>query len=232
MRVQELYGRHKGQPIWVVGTGPSMQMFPKQLLPDHITIGLNQAWRYGPLTYSLTVHPEHVLEWEKEKGHPTQWITKKKGPLADLSLDDPRYYVFHTEQENYDLVRAPKPDVLFLAHGIHNTAMVLAAHMGASVVYLVGCDMGELGGDHHGHDQHVRFHGLPPSLVYKEYRRDAAKVRRILRDELNVPVLTISPFLGLTAPEEDYHRLRLELNLAKLPPPKDTSPYKRKKPKL
>ena len=82
-------------------------------------------------------------------------------------------------------------------------------------------------GEHHGHEQHVRFHGVPPDLAYREYRVYAARVRKVIRDELHIPVLTLQPFLGVGHAEEDYRRLHGELGLAPLPIPPDTSAYLR-----
>lgn len=227
MRIQELAGKHKGSDIYIVGTGPSMRVFPVDFLKDKITLGLNQAWRYGKLTYSITVHPELVLDYLKEPKHSTTWIIKKKPPMENLELSDPTHYVFHTEQENYEILTKPKPDILFIGRGVQQTAMHMAAIMGAKNIILVGVDMTDLGGEHHGHDQHVKFHGMAPSDVYAEYRKVTAKVRStLLRKGINT--LTLTPFLGAVHGNEDYARLLHEMNLPKLPTPKDTSTYTRK----
>lgn len=228
MRINELANKHKDGDIYIVGTGPSMRVFPVDFLKDKTTIGLNQAWRYRELTYSITVHPELVLEYQKtQNAHRTTWIIKKKPPMENLEFSDPNYYVFHTEQENYELFSKPKPDTLFIGRGVQQTAMHMAAIMGAKNIILVGVDMTDLGGEHHGHDQHVKFHGMEPSDVYAEYRKVTAKVRStLLRKGINT--LTLTPFLGAVHGNEDYGRLLHELNLPKLPPPKDTSTYLRK----
>jgi len=231
MRLRELYGRYPGLDLYVVGTGPSMRVFPVEMLAGKLTIGLNQAWKYfdrgfAP-TWMLTAHPEELLKFEEAKARPrTTWIVKKKPPLEHLSLDDPRHYVFGTE-EDFGVVRKQPEDVLFLGRGIQQTAIDLAARMGFKNVFLVGCDMTDLGGEHHGHDQHVRFLGWRDRDVYQEYREWTAVVRKTVREAHGVNVLTLSPFLGAGHAEEDYKRLVGELSLRPLPKPKDVSPYKR-----
>lgn len=230
MRIAELRNRHAGKDIYLVGTGPSMRVFTAEVLRDKVTIGLNQAWRYAPMTYSLTAHPELVLEYlatPAASRNATCWVVKKKPPMADLTLDDPKHYVFRTSAE-VEVVCTRPADTLYLGHGIQCTALDLAAQMGAKVIYLVGVDMASIGGDHHGHQQHVRFHGLPPTDVYAEYRRFTARVRKSIYDKFKIPVLTLSPFLGQDAATEDYLRLLDERGLSKLPPPVDTSGYARK----
>ena len=229
MRINQLYGKHAGQDVYICGTGPSMRVFPIDYLRDKVTIGLNQFWRYLMPTYNITVHPELLQECYRDaKKMPSQWIVKKKPPMHELSLDDDRFYVFHTS-DKYETVTERPADTLFIGRGVQQTAMDLAARMGASTIVLVGVDMTDLGGEHHGHDQHVRFHGLRPADVYMEYRMFTAEVRRRLREAFDVKVLTLSPLLGANAGTEDYLRLCKEHSLPRLPKPKDTSSYKRKK---
>lgn len=228
MKISELYKTAIGQVVYIVGTGPSMRVFPKEFLIGRKIIGCNQAWRHCKPDVNLTVHPELILDQKREENKKRSWATKAKPPLDGLTEASPDIYVFRTSTEVEVLCTQPK-DTLYLGHGIQCTAIDLAVRMGARAIFMVGCDMNDLGGDHHGHSQHVRFHGLPPKDVYEEYRRFTAKVRRIVRDRFKIPVLTLSPFLGQNAAGEDYQRLVAELNLPALPPPADTSAYNREK---
>jgi hypothetical protein len=225
MRIGALNNIHRGKEIYIVGTGPSLRTFPVEYFHSKITIGLNQAWKHFSPTYSITVHPELVLEYEKSPRPPkTKWIVKKKRPLGNISLNDRRYYVFNTVDRDLKIITHKKEDHLFLGRGVQQTAMHMAALMGASYIFLVGVDMTDLCGDHHGHDQHVRFHGLPPADVYKEYRKYTAAVRKELR-KINVKVLNLTSLLSAYDGSEDYRRLCDELSLDKLPEPVDTSTY-------
>lgn len=231
MRIQNLANIHEGETIYVVGTGPSLRCLDLDVIARGITIGLNQAWRHLHTTYSITVHPELVHEYMKAKGPlelrdwPTKWVIKRKPPMGELPLDDPHCYVFHTDY-GIDTVRTRPADTLYLGEGVQTCAMDLAARMGARHIVLVGCDGGSLGGDFHAHDQHVRWLGMKPADQYALYRETTAAVRAALRHR-GVSVSTLSPFIGVTAAEEDYARLRAELKLPALPPPVDTSAYKR-----
>lgn len=228
MRLHNLKNAHRGKDIYIVGTGPSLRTFPLGYLGDKITIGLNQAWKYFSPTYSITVHPELVVEYESYDRPPiTKWIVKRKPPFEKLSFTDKRYFLFNTVDKDFTIFHKPKEDHLFIGRGVQQTAMHVASIMGAASIILVGVDMTDLCGDHHGHDQHVRFHGLPPADVYLEYRRYTAAVRYELRKK-GLKVLTLSGLLGACDGSEDYERLCKELKLQKLPPPEDTSTYKRK----
>lgn len=235
MRISSLWDKHKGEDVYVLGSGPSSRCIDKRFFDGRVVIALNQAYRLLDPTYSITVHPELYLEWRRGNRHQkTQWIVKKKNPMADLGFDDPSLFVFETNvgdnPNDFQYLETRTENKLYQGRGVQVTAMCLAAHMGARSILMVGCDMCKLGNDHHGVNQHVRFNGLSDREVYAEYRRFTAKARKIIREKYNIPVLTLSPFIGVGHPDEDYSRLQVELKLPLLPPPKDTSKYKRKAP--
>jgi hypothetical protein len=226
MRIANIPPLGADKTVYIVGTGPSLRCTPLDFLKDKTTIGLNQAWKFLPLRYALTVHPDLLVEQKQERPDLSlKWIVKKKKPLASLTLDDERFYVFETSYDPQAVATRPA-DTLYLGEGAQTTAMDLAARMGAEHIVLVGCDANSLGGDFHGHKQHVRWLGLKPRDQYAAYRQTTAGVRSILRG-MGVNVLTLSPFIGINSAEEDYARLKKELNLKPLPKPEDVSPYTR-----
>lgn len=236
MKVSKLWGLHKGEDAYVVGTGPSMRCFPMDFFRNRLTIGLNQAWRYGGMRYCVTVHPELVVEYEKEESgleeqYRTQWIVKaKKAPLA-VDFSHPRYYVFYSHGptkigHRLDFFRIAS-DSLYVGRGIQQTGINLAVHMGCRAVFLVGVDMCSLDGQHHAHRQHTRWLGLPPEDVYREYLDFTDHARTFVRFQLGIPVLTLSPFVGLKHVEEDYGRLKKLLRLDPLPKSDDVSSRRR-----
>ncbi len=225
--------------VWVVGSGPSMRLMPPSFLEwlgdNEPVIALNQAWRYwvglriGPL-WTLTVHPELLVDYLKlPEGQRalTEWVVKRKPPL-NLSLDARDHWVFDTSPDWDTLVKRPA-DTLFIGRGVQQTAMDLAARMGAKTIILIGVDMCALGDEHHGHVQHVQFHGVAPSAVYDEYFDWTEKARRILYEAHGVHVLSLNPFLGAAGGYGlQYRRLCRERGLAPLPSPEDVSTYSRK----
>lgn len=233
MKLDSLYGIHKDQDIYIVGTGPTTRLLPSGLLNKRVTIGLNQAYKDLKVKYSITVHPELELEYRdfvKVKPEAsTQWLVKQKPP-TNLPFDDETRYVFKTSPEWKGFLGKDK-NTLFIGRGVQQTAIDLACRMGARAVFLVGVDMSDLGGDHHSHSQHVRFHGLSPKDVYAEYRAWTYKCKKLAREKANIPVLSISPLLGCGGAlhEAEYVQLREELGLAQLPKPIDTSGYSRDK---
>mgnify|MGYP005830578011 FL=1 len=76
MHAFKLWGRHPGETVYIIGTGPSQRLFPLDFLADKTTIGLNQAWKHLNCTYSITVHPEHVWDYghADDPKNATEWI--------------------------------------------------------------------------------------------------------------------------------------------------------------
>lgn len=227
--IKELWQKHKGEVIYIVGTSPSMRVFPIDFLKGKTVIGLNQAFHYASFTYGLTIHP-YLIPVKSHKWN-CQWITKHK------TID--QKYKEHIQRNNYSkmyvfknsldwgVIDGKASSTLYVGRGIQTAAMHLAAHLGASAAILVGVGMASLAGDHHGHDQHTELHGMAPAEVYKEYYFYAVKTRELIRKVFGMQVLSLVPFLGDIYAEIDYRKLKEELNIPNLPPVKDIEYAKR-----
>jgi hypothetical protein len=231
--ISEFYGRHPGADIYVVGTGTSLRVFPLDFLADKITIGLNQAWKVASTKYAITIMPKlnipEFMEGEASRPEIT-WFTKPSklraqctpeevqyaeatfygyendgGRISITGLDDP-----NESGRVLDWVRKPHPQKLYLWTSISQSAMNLAANMGARNIILVGCDNASLGDNHHAHNQHTQWKGEPPDVRYMQYYEGSVEVRAALR-ERGVNVVSLTPFMKLDAPELDFNRLCQEL---------------------
>jgi hypothetical protein len=124
-----------------------------------------------------------------------------------------------------DWVRGPTADFLYLWTSISQSAVNLAANMGAKNIVLVGCDNSPLASNHHAHNQHTLWKGADPNDRYMQYYEGLAEIRTVLR-ERGVNVLSLNPFLKLDAPELDFGRLCRELEKVETIENKDVyTPY-------
>jgi len=234
--IDQLYGKHKNDTVYILGTGPSIRCFQNNFFDDKITIGLNQAFKlFNKLTYSITIHPYLI----PNPPYNTQWLTKRKtnckGWQNHVRLKNHKhFYLFDNNDTVNDfslLLGQGSNRGLFVGRGIQTAAMHLASILGASWGVLCGVPLGAYGpgaGEHHGLDQHTEFHGISPEIVYKEYYYYSVKVRELLRKKYNTQFLTLTPFLGELYNQEDYIKLCTELNLPKLEVPKDVEYFKRR----
>jgi hypothetical protein len=230
--VSELYGRHAGADIFIVGTGASMRVFPLSLLEGRITIGLNMAWKLCPVTYCLTTRPElNISEFLGEGARPEiVWITKHDKLTSDeqrafVRRHAERFYYFRSDgQKNplpkdqpsiagriVDWARRPTGDYLYLWTSVSQTAANLAANLGAKNVFLVGCDNCALAGNHHAHQQHTFWKGESPDVRYAQYEEGLVEVRAALREQ-GVNLVNLTPFVNLLDPACDFRRLCQELD--------------------
>ena len=231
--VSELYDLHSGEDIYVIGTGASLRTFPLSLLHHKITIGLNMTWKTIPTQYSITIHPDlSVPEFlPEEQPHPEiTWITKYNKTKALLTPEQVQYAEEHfhffemdgrpnTQPPDkptdagriLDWVRQPTENKLYLWTSIAQAGVSLAANMGAKNIILVGCDNCALLGNNHAHKQHTRWRSAAPDTRYREYYEGLAEMRPVLRDR-GVNLVSMTPFLSLESPEQDFQRLCQELD--------------------
>ena len=236
-QVSELYGKHAGDDIYVVGSGASMRVFPPDFLKGRVTIGLNQAWKVAPVRYGITIGPHlNVPEFMPDEApHPEiTWITRRAKAAKVLTEEqfrhaDKRFYTFDirhgqaTESTDWvsdtgrelDYVRRPTGSNLYQWSSISQTAVNLAANMGARTVILVGCDNCSLADNHHGHQQHTKWLGKPPDERYEQYYEGLAEVRAALRQR-GVDLLSLTPFVKLDDPARDFLALCEELDRPRL----------------
>jgi hypothetical protein len=229
--IEELYGRHPGSDIYVVGTGASLRVFPLSFLEDKITIGLNMAWKVAPVQYSITIRPElNIPEFMGEPERPdTIWCVSERKLTSDeqrkyCEAHPDRFFAFDTKGQrntmpngqpgnfgrNLDWVRRPTGHFLYVWSSISQSAANLAANMGAKNVILIGCDNCALEGNHHAHNQHVFWKGEDPNVRYRQYEEGLVEVRTALR-ERGVTLLNLTPFVSLERPGKDFRHLCVEL---------------------
>ncbi|WP_430434141.1 hypothetical protein [Methyloversatilis sp.] len=234
--IRELYGRHSNSDIYIVGTGTSLRVFPLELLEGKITIGLNQAWKVFETQYAITMMPRlnipEFIDGEMRRPDIT-WITKPSKIGAQCTPDEIAYaeqHFFGFENDGrasltgldepsetgrvLEWVLNPHPEKLYLWTSISQSAMNLAANMGARNIILVGCDNGAIGENHHAHDQHTMWKGESPDIRYMQYYEGVAEVRAALRKR-GVNVVTMNPFVKIDGADMDFERLCAETGNAK-----------------
>lgn len=220
---------------YIVGTGPSLRLFPKQFLKHDFRktiFGLNYAYKYIQCTYNITIHPEVIPKTWYDECQP--WIVKKNKEPKPSEPHDLIYW-FDNNKNIFDYsYLTSKDDTLYVGRGIQTAALCLAAKMGFKTAILVGCDMCYLGPEnnrhHHFNDQPIQLHGLSPEEVYTEYYTNTAIVRYKLKKAYEMETLSMSPFLGLGHHERDYRRLCGEYDLPSITTGEDISKYNREKP--
>lgn len=210
--------------IYIIGTGPSLRLYPLKFFNDKYTIGLNQAYKLLENTYNLTIHPYLIPVDSTKWTRGSLWITKEKP-------HDPKYgehkaagnykqFVLFNNRDTFSTFsQGAAQNELYVGRGIQTGAIHLACMLGAKYIILVGCDFSSINGEHHCIDQHTELHGFRSNVVYDEYYYYTDKCRRLAKEYWDAEVFSMSPTLGYQP--QDYHRLHQLKELKYLQQPKD-----------
>ena len=193
---------------------------------------MNQAWQVVDTTYAITMMPKlNIPEFIDPKLSRPEitWITKPskvKGQCTseEIAYAEEKFYGFENNGQAsltgldepsetgrvLDWVINPHPEKLYLWTSISQSAMNLAANMGAKNIILIGCDNAAIGENHHAHEQHTMWKGESPDTRYMQYYEGVAEVRHALRRR-GVNVISMNPFAKLDAQNLDFDRLCIEL---------------------
>ncbi len=218
MLVSDLYGTLRGLDVFIVGTGPSMSVFPLGFLKDRYCILLNDAWKYlnlGPMAFS------NSKQFLKGEQLPPKIMVVKARLKSDPSpeRDDNHVRWGHTRKHCFSYREPPWDDVshhdksILWKESCHYWnipggsvaifAVQFAVLAGARSVTVVGCDCCELNGRQYLNkeafrDRMVRTKRIDKRLRHN-YRAYACGLRyvadRALKD-YGVPVVSSSPFFG------------------------------------
>ena len=213
MRISELYESSpvRGADAVIIGSGPSLGVFPVDWLKGRVCITLNDTHKHlpdwvGPISFS------NAKQWS-EPFNDNHSIRIIKGRLRF----DPRpekhdnhvpwfsedYYVFSyydrrhgDDRDHFDRAELwREPDYYW--NGPGGTVCILATQFallgGAKSIMIVGCDCCELGGDAYVKGKKQR------KFVKRKYHKDAEGMLIMFheaRKRFGVPCVSVTPFAG------------------------------------
>lgn len=151
-RLASMKDKYKGQRIFIIGNGPSINRTPLHLLKDEYTFGVNRIYllydriKWKPSFYTALdwrVVPDVAREINALTGSTFFFEERFRGLLREG--DDVYYYT-------HGAAPADRPeDRIFshdMSHGLRGagsvigTAVQIAFHLGFDPIYLIGCDLG------------------------------------------------------------------------------------------
>jgi hypothetical protein len=224
MRLRELRDLYLHQDIYVVGTGPSVNVFPFDFLRDKVCIGLNDAYKLHPAVSPIAfMHHEvysHTGRDESEPFHPNfpelkHVIVKGRSRVRRERIDwDNPHYTFFDWSTDIDAIwtQTKDTDVLYYTPegcSLH-AALQVCWILGARNVFVIGCDSRTMGGRHYAdYDKNgIRANDAPkPGTTrnYDAYVHGTLIIQEFLRRK-GVNVLNLSSVVG-------YHQLDLQFDV-------------------
>lgn len=221
MKASDLHAPHGpfvGQEIYIVGSGPSMNVFDRSILKGKVCFLLNDAQRYfpelGPLAFS------NSMQFLDGCRLPFQVVKGRLKVEPDAEHDDnhcrwdsPDYYVFSYREPPWDTVSHHDMSRLWSeanhycavqGGSVSHFALQFAVLCGASRIVLVGCDCTPL--EHHDYVSGKKVRDRRRD--YDAYARGLEIISRSIWENFGVSVYTLSPFLGLMRESAQYGRIR------------------------
>lgn len=141
--LQLLHQRHKGEDIYVIGSGASLNYLQPSFFENKIVVGVNLAYRFFPCTYVVAHH--HNIAAQILADHQNLVISEydccvKNGKTIDLPGF---YYLYKHKDQAYsktDFSALDDPEMLITGGTTAINGVGLAWHLGAKNIILAGFD--------------------------------------------------------------------------------------------
>lgn len=234
MRLRELRDIYRNQDIYIVGSGPTANLFPMELLQDKICLGLNDAYKIHPavtpiafMHHSTYAHAgNNILAPYHDNFLNIRYpIVKGTGRTKEdvIDWDHPLFYFFDWSHEIEDVYRMTKEtDILYYTpegSSLHG-ALQICWIMGARNVFIIGCDSRTFGGKHYAtynknnfRDDEVLKRGQQRN--YNSYIYGSLIVRDFLQRK-GMNILSLSPLFGYTLLDYQYDVIRGQVSMEDL----------------
>ena len=200
MELQELRGKHDGETIWVLGSGPSLNFIDPAFFADKTVVSTNYSASSIGVTPDYMFTHYHQVAWDLHAVS-QQVVTLERDTVTKAEwgfewLDNLTFTPMVSAEppgSNWNPLTSHKPGTDMLAYGsssLHG-AMHLAAHIGAKHIMLVGADCGTLDGEH-------RVKGYPDGhKLWELYNRHHKLMKDYLQQEYGVTTYSLNPFMNL-----------------------------------
>tara|TARA_A100001391_G_scaffold140690_1_gene98676 strand:+ start:488 stop:1165 length:678 start_codon:yes stop_codon:yes gene_type:complete len=211
--ISKLKNIHKGEDIWVVLGGSSMDYIDSDFFKNKIVVGQNQVYKHYPCKYVVMKDcmeeprfPRSIRRLdsmgiplifpEYYKGYCSNQKNKPEHTNAYVFKHNPRTDDFDTELKNL------KDDEIIVSKSSVTSLLHTTAYMGAKNIILCGHDCGTLDGNLY-YDGYMEkdwissenWSGIRMWMSGIEY--ESQSVRKYLKDKFNCNIHSLNPFLNL-----------------------------------
>jgi hypothetical protein len=145
----------KGETVFIIGGGPSLNEFNWDLLKDKKVIAINRAYQFCKTAQVVYWTDGRFYQWNKDE---LDALTSKKYTIQPSANQIDVNVLKRGIRHGLETIPTT------LAHGDNGgyAAINLAYHLGAKEIVLLGYDMGNINGESHFHD------GYPVSITTDE----------------------------------------------------------------
>jgi hypothetical protein len=201
---------HKGEDIYIIASGASLNFIDPQFFSNKITIGVNQAYRKYKCNY--IVRKEGSLLRESIESGATvicsQWdsgdINKGKRVKNTIGKESLDFYIFeHLENRHTNIdFSILGTDKIIVSYSTITSAIHISAYMGARNIILVGHDCG-LVNNKHTFDNYYKNISETPWKDWEQYKKWLAiienqtiEVKKQLNRKYGCNIYSLNPFIN------------------------------------
>lgn len=200
--INELKNIHKGQDIWVIASGSSMDFVDPSFFEGKITIGVNEV--YCKFKCDYLVRKE---SWEMQEAYETgsKLIMSEynNASCRDLNEIDGECWFFRHMRNRRGMIDFSiiGTDMIIVSYSTITSAIHVAAYMGAKNIILCGHDCGLLDGK--SNISGYRKSELPPDKFdwysgwLKGIENQTILVREMLKKAYGCNIYSLNPFVSL-----------------------------------
>lgn len=228
MRLRDLKDTYINQDIYIIGAGPSINLFPLDFLKGKVCLSLNDTYKMDPAirpiaimnnpTYAQVGHrfaPNHRNL--KNIKYPVVKMTGRHRSSKNVDWDHPDYYCYDWSHKIDTDIWTMTKDTDYLYSSpegcILHDGLQLAWIMGAKNIFVIGCDSRTLGGRHYANfdkdgfsDDEEPKGARPIPRNYDSYVYGAQIIIEFLKKK-KVNVFNLSNIIGYHMVDEQYEIL-------------------------
>lgn len=203
--------KHKGETIWVVGSGATLKHIDPSFFADKIAIGMNKVPATIPCSYAICCDYPFIVDSCKYN-LPTFTPRTCRRVIRSFTIEEWLWHINEPEPKNLYSFRHPPHYYDGTAFSLPNdgevgvgttvavSAVSLAAYMGAKTIILCGVDLGELDGEQNLDG----YYSTPNPGRYNVFYDQIRATVKFLREH-GVNVYSLNPFINLGLEGHTFH---------------------------
>lgn len=219
MELKDLYNIHKGEDVYVLGSGPSLGYINSDFWENRIIVCINATIE---LPIIRRHKPKDLYLVAKEPSKKMQDAAKRKKakvvtcPTHSGVAKAPKNKIYHPEITIMFQPRASciqnknQTNKLERSSSTIITGMHLAVFMGCKTIFLIGHDCGSINGKRHvdGYNKEGavnpegRYHAW---MISKKVEQKTLDFKRIVKKHYGVNVYSINPFINFGLEGNKYN---------------------------
>ena len=220
--ITELKNIHKGEDIWIIGAGSSMNYVDSSFFENKICISVNHMYEFFPCQYVVGRDLMDPVRWDSTVSDLLNNSTIKflysilhqgHGIPNDVPLSD-NFYSFESGiNEDVRGLECIGTDSMVAIRTTQNTCIHIAAYMGAKNIMICGKDEGRLDGNLY-YDGYVKPHwtdaehwkGIEHWLYLTS--KNTMMVRDRVKEVYGCNIYSLNPFINFKLEGHKYEPTR------------------------